>query len=276
MTKNASNSQIKKHTIFLLLGWTVIISVLAAWNISRIRQTTKDIAINEARSHFKRDQALRHWAASHGGVYVKVDATTPPNPSLSHIPERDIVTPAGKELTLMNPAYMIRQLNDYFAELYGVAGHLTSLKVLRPENKPDAWEEKALRLFEQGTKEKGLFIKKGERTAYFYMAPLKTKQSCMTCHAKQGYKVGDIRGAIGITLPFVLNIPISMLLFVHIGIGLIGLIGIAGAGFMLNKSCNIIKEQTVIDSLTGIPNRRYFSENIRTEFIRSQRDQQPL
>ncbi len=47
----------------------------------------------------------------------------------------------------MNPAYMLRQLHEEFAELYGIQGHITSLKPLRPGNRPDLWEEKALQSF---------------------------------------------------------------------------------------------------------------------------------
>ena len=74
---------------------------------------------------FHKDLAYRHWASSHGGVYVPIDAKTPANPFLAHIPERDINTSSGKNLTLMNPAYMLRQTMEQFEELYGVKGHIT-------------------------------------------------------------------------------------------------------------------------------------------------------
>jgi hypothetical protein len=32
----------------------------------------------------------------------------------------------------MNPAYALRQINEEFADLYGVAAHITSLNPLRP------------------------------------------------------------------------------------------------------------------------------------------------
>lgn len=33
------------------------------------------------------------------------------------------------------------------------------------------------------------------------MAPLHVEQACLPCHEKQGYKIGDIRGGISVTLP---------------------------------------------------------------------------
>ena len=32
-----------------------------------------------------------------------------------------------------------------------------------------------------------------------YMAPLKVQESCLGCHAKQGYQVGDIRGGLSVS-----------------------------------------------------------------------------
>ncbi|MCG6931836.1 MAG: DUF3365 domain-containing protein, partial [Desulfofustis sp.] len=34
-----------------------------------------------------------------------------------------------------------------------------------------------------------------------YIAPLLVKESCLTCHSEHGYKVGDIRGALSISIP---------------------------------------------------------------------------
>jgi signal transduction histidine kinase/CheY-like chemotaxis protein len=87
--------------------WTLIITGSLTWNIINERKQTRELAIKEARANFDKDQAFRLWAAKHGGVYVPPDKRTPPNPYLSHIPDRDVVTTGGKHLTLMNPAYSV-------------------------------------------------------------------------------------------------------------------------------------------------------------------------
>lgn len=190
-----------KYYLTLLLIWTLLIASLVFFEIYKIQEETDNVAKTEARANFNKDQAIRLWAASHGGVYVEIDSVTQPNPELSHIPERDIETPLGKRLTLMNPAYMIRQLNEYFAEYYGIVGHITSKKLLRSENKPDEWELNALNQFEKGIKEvSGYSDIKGESYLRL-MQPMYIKQSCLKCHAHQGYRVGDIRGGISISIP---------------------------------------------------------------------------
>ena len=54
------------------------------------------------------------------------------NPCISHVSEGDIETLSGQRLTLMNPAYALRQINQEFADLYGAAGHIFSLNPPRP------------------------------------------------------------------------------------------------------------------------------------------------
>ena len=62
----------------------------------------------------------------------------------------------------------------------------------------------------------------GSNNKFFFMAPLITTKDCLFCHAKQGYGVGDIRGGISITLPFMSHIPIRALLLGHLVIGIVG------------------------------------------------------
>jgi diguanylate cyclase (GGDEF)-like protein len=108
------------------------------------------------------------------------------------------------------------------------------------------------------------------------MAPLRTERACLKCHAKQGYREGDIRGGISVTLPFILKTPVLALVLGHGFLGLVGLLGIIVFGAQLNRAYESLRRQAVIDSLTGIPNRRSFSERILVEYGRSRREKQPL
>jgi len=154
-------------------------------------------ALTMAKASFDKDLLFRRWATLHGGVYVPVTAQTPANPYLKHA-ERDIVTPSGRRLTLMNPAYMTRQIHE-LSRTSGNAplGHITSLKPLRPENAPDPWEAKALASFQQGVPEAGEFV----GSYYRYMRPLTVEKPCLSCHAVQGYREGDLRGGISVSVP---------------------------------------------------------------------------
>jgi PAS domain S-box-containing protein len=209
--------------------WTATVFGMLLWGISRVHETTGLLAEQVARAHFDKDQAFRLWATSHGGVYVPKDERTPSNPYLQHVPERDIQTPSGTELTLVNPAYMLRQLHKDFAELYGIEGHLTSLKPLRPENRPDQWEEKALKLFETGAQQVSEYAEMDGKPYIRIIKPMVAAKDCLKCH--DNCREGDVRGGVGIALPMkdfleAQRSEIRTLIVSHSSIFIIGLLGI--------------------------------------------------
>jgi len=181
--------------------WILVVGASLIFDVYYLRETTREMALQSALAHFNKDQAFRFWATAHGGVYVPVGEKTSPNPQLSHLPERDIPLPSGKRLTLMNPAYMLRQMQEEFAQLYEVCGHITSLYPLRPENQPDPWERRALEAFESGVQEVVEFSSIEGEPFLRLMRPMSTQEGCLKCHAVQGYKVGDVRGGVGVALP---------------------------------------------------------------------------
>jgi len=194
-------SRFRANVVLILLIWTGAIVAFASISYLLTKDTVTHLAFTKAREGFNKDQAFRLWATMHGGVYVPITEDTPPNPYLSHIPERDIGTPSGVPLTLMNPAYMVRQLNEFYSELFNSQGHITSLDPLRPENKADAWETKALKRFEQGEQEVSGMDEENGVPYLRLMRPMITTEGCLKCHAHQGYKIGDVRGGVSVKVP---------------------------------------------------------------------------
>lgn len=198
---HSREQSLNRYTWFLLIAWTITMALLLVADISFIRKTTTGMALNEAEAHFNRDKALRNWVASHGGIYVAANDTIQPNPYLIHIPERDVTSPSGRLLTLMNPAFMIRTFNEYSPTVTDITGHITSLNPLRPANGPDKWEEQALQSFEEGAMEKIEFVDINHQPFLRLMRPLLVAKDCLKCHASQGYAEGDIRGGVSINVP---------------------------------------------------------------------------
>lgn len=169
-------------------------------NFSQVREDRYRLAVSTGKVLFRTIVATREWITSHGGVYVPVTETIRPNPYLN-VPDRDVRTTGGLDLTKINPAYMTRLVGEILTG-EGYALHITSLKTLRPGNAPDEWERVALEKFEKGSVlEYSLTGPAGSRV-FRYMEPLNTEAACLQCHAGQGYKVGDIRGGIGISFPY--------------------------------------------------------------------------
>ena len=117
-------TKLMRYTWWLVVVWSLSMFTLLTRDISSHKEISENIAIMEARSLFQKDEAFRFWAATHGGVYVPVSERTSPSPYLDHIFERDIETPSGIKLTLMNPAWALRQLNEDYSKTYGAAGHI--------------------------------------------------------------------------------------------------------------------------------------------------------
>ncbi len=185
--------------LLLITGWTLLLVLLLIWNRWHMKETTMQLAENNARMFWEKDMLYRKWGVFHGGVYVPVSKETPPNPYLD-IENRDVII-AGKEYTLMNPAYMFRQVYEMGAKQTAVKGHLTSLKPKRPDNKPAFWEEKALRSFELGKEEYIEIAPVDGESFLHFMRPLKMEKKCFPCHKDQEKNIGGIRGGISITVP---------------------------------------------------------------------------
>lgn len=77
------------------------------------RQEIVTIALNVARAYIDKDILYRNWNALHGGIYVPIDTGVSPNPFYPpSVQERDVITPSGRHLPLVNPAYMTRQIYE--------------------------------------------------------------------------------------------------------------------------------------------------------------------
>ncbi len=191
---------INKLALGIILLWSLIMGSVTLFFIFENYTFTDKLAEQEAIVSVKKDLVYRTWVASHGGVYVPITQKTPPNPYLAHIKNRDVNTTNGLQLTLMNPAYTLSQIMKEYSELYNNKGHITSKILTNPLNKPDSWEDAALGMVESTRKavSKKEFIDGKE---YFrYLNPLVIDESCLKCHGSQGYKVGDIRGGVSVSV----------------------------------------------------------------------------
>jgi hypothetical protein len=201
--ENNPPRKIMVYAWFLAIFWTLCIGASCYWNMGTERKVLHKIALAQASAIVGRDMLYHRWGSFYGGVYVPTTAKTPPNPYLSHLPERDIRTPSGRQLTLIKPDNMVRDVNELAEESVTKMGQgrLVSLKPLRPENKPEPWEEKALRAFETGTKEFSDEVLLDGQTFIRLLKPFVTEKSCLKCHAIQGHKEKDILGGVSVTIP---------------------------------------------------------------------------
>ena len=185
-----------------IVAWTVFIVLLVGSTLYMRHQDMLNQAENEARNYYRLNLAYRSWAARLGGLYARMDRVTP-NPHLK-VPQRDVSTTGGHNLTLINPAYMTRMVFDTIQKSSPnpVINKITSLKPLNPANAPDPWEREALLQFERGTAVENSQVAELSGKPYLrFISVFLTERPCLECHALQGYKVGDVRGGITISIP---------------------------------------------------------------------------
>lgn len=190
----------RKYAGLLAVTWTALVVAALFYNVNTYRAGIVESARIDARSAFQRDISYRRRAAGHGGVYVPVSEDTPPNPYLANLPNRDVTTESGMKMTLVNPAYMTRQVHEIAAAGGRYLAHITSLEPIRPENAADPWEKVSLRRLEGGAKEVSSLEMMAGREHLRLMRPLLTEKVCLKCHGDQGYRVGDLRGGISVSV----------------------------------------------------------------------------
>ena len=107
---------------------------------------------------------------------------------------RDLIKPV--------PAVATKELSRYLNTYDNIYFHITSNKLINPENAPNEFEKNALIFFKNGGKElSNIYINDKSEKIYRYVKPLYINESCLKCHQYQGYKLGDLRGAISIYIP---------------------------------------------------------------------------
>ena len=251
----------------------IIFSVVTATNRKLIYEQAK----TEARALFHSIVITRKWNAVHGGVYVEKKAGMISNPYLD---DPDITSTDGRVFTKKNPALMTREISAY-AEQEGLFRfNITSLRPLNPDNRPDAFEERALTLFEQGEKEAFQSELQKGKTVFRYMAPLFVDKECLKCHAIQGYRVGQVRGGISVTFDVkdIKKIQ-DTYTYIFIAFGFFSISLLLGIGFYFTRRLirqvaearQQIETMAIMDELTGIFNRRHLLVRFNQEFERAQR-----
>ena len=221
-----------KSIYLLLAGWTMLLVLFLGWNWSQIKDGIYKEAVIALRMASDNDLSFRAWATDHGGVYVPITPRTEPNPFLSHLDNRDITTTKGMELTLLNPAYIMRQAYQVRLDNTGVRNRLTSLDPINPINTPDAWEREALMMIKNDNdiNEVHAIASFDQVPSIRLLKPFYIEEGCLQCHSHQGYQIGDLRGAISATTPLA---PYNSLiqtrrLSLLPGYGLIWIIGLIG------------------------------------------------
>ncbi len=249
------------------LFWTMAILVSLFWNIFLINDRVSTQAYNQASAAIYKDMAYRELVSSIGGFYVPIDRGIDPNPYLAGVTGRDVVTSDGVELTLVNSSYFMRLVHDREAQTIGSAprGHVASERPLRPANRPDRFEKRALAELRNGLAEYGAIETVAGEPVYRLMRPRFTQEGCLACHA--GFEVGSLLGGVSVSIPMAglqreANHHAWILVGGHAALWLFGVIGLVVGQRRLAAQEAFLRYSAYHDPLTNLPNRTSLVESL--------------
>lgn len=276
-----------------LLGGAVVVAVaLVATFVSgqwRTEAQLREQLLLQARAFTEEIVATRQFVSNHGGIYVEESEEATLNPYLLGIPglrvrvtDRD-----GTTYVLQNPSLVVRNVNEQLAgrSRASVRFHMASDKPLAPYNMADEFELEALEAFAQGAGEYAGTSRAGGRSLYRYVYPLEVTAECVKCHGHQGWRPGEVRGGISVSIDaesvdravsqgrtftaLTLAGSLASLLFVLylVSTGLLG---------SLLAAETRLRELATQDPLTGLANRRAAMQRLATEVERAHREDSGL
>ncbi len=241
-----------KITIFLILLVSIFTISLMLFEIqdsaNKQISLSKKMLLQEASAHFENIVVTRSWNAGHGGLYAKAKKGEKPNPYLKN---NTLLTKDNELLIKINPAWMTRQISELSNEKSKYYYKITSLKPINPHNKADKFETEALQYLEKNRSQTIYYKINQDMSEFDFLGALNVNESCMECHAHQGYKVNDIRGGIRVSIPTdIYQVKISEIKrsakYMNITVIVIGLIITLGT---LTATLNIIRSKDELELL---------------------------
>lgn len=184
---------------------------------------TGDVYISKVKEHYKNTTGIEVFESD-------TSSTEPVKKALGTllVSSKKILDESQKVLNIRGlgfkniiPAVVGRRTGYLYCKAMGADYYLkqTSMKYRNPANRPDAFEAEILTIFEKPDYPKGKGIGKvitysdGSKV-YRYLMPLSIEQKCLQCHGepkgeiditglvKEGYRLGDLRGAISVMVPY--------------------------------------------------------------------------
>jgi len=223
------------YKIIIIFIIVIAIAIFSFFHLFKIMYE-KDL-VAQARATAGQVLIFRKWSAGFGGVWTKdsfskgvgylLEIQTPNAESRAYAGKTG--TPGAKlqdinnvHFYLHNPALATRELSLLSIRENGWSFKVVSDRYMAPQDKPDAWESRALKTIET-QKPKAGETWEWDGKNFRYAKAIYVKKSCLKCHgtpqqikpffmkalkAKYGknverainYKAGDLRGIISITI----------------------------------------------------------------------------
>ena len=194
---------VTRGAILFALVWTVLVLASLFLQREQLNHTAAELARIAAIASLRKDMAIREWASSVGGIYVR-DDRVPPIGSLEQEQHFSAIDRSGKpfDLVLVTPMHLLLAIQDMSNQQSEFKERLTSGQLRNRENKPDDWEIKALEELGKGASIiTEPLLRDGQGHGLMrVMLPMKMEKECLDCHRDTLIPVGGLRGGASISI----------------------------------------------------------------------------
>lgn len=224
--------------LFILLLVVLVINAAAYFII--LQNIYHQELESQAKTVVANVEAFGAWVSRSGRVWTKMDNQD----FLSKIEVQEVGNPENAfHFYSKNPALATREFSEVVAQSQSPAKfRMTSHNVMNPNNRPDAFELRALEAIQQGNLTQ--YSEHG-KDVYRFASPVVHVASCISCHGDPvnapqdvldiygsengfGFKEGDLAGVISVTLPKrnIVQSTLTMFSFVEVGVILLSILPI--------------------------------------------------
>ena len=282
----SSNIQIRPFQIMLCAFLSLLVGGYVFFLYLRTDRLMLERMHEQATDYYDLIIHAKEWNSGYGGVYVVKQGKVETNHYLRKMGiDPDVRDVGGRVYTLRNHAIMTAEISRMSERENGAKFRMISLAPLDPANTPDNLEQRVLRGFTTGEREFARLEEGQSPPAYRFIRPLYVDQSCLLCHKSQGYTIGDVIGAISISLPVSIVLAENRISKILIILGAVATIVIVLAGIYFFTRRLVIKLdevqrhlvlQATTDELTGVMNRRTILKRLEEEQQRAIRLREAL
>ena len=189
-----------------LLLATAVWSALVFFSLwsqrEQLDRTAEALARIDAIANLKKDMAVRKWASSTGGIYIR-EENAPNKESLAEEERISGVRASGEhfELVTVTPIHILLAIQGISNAGSANKERLTSLQLRNVANRPDDWEAKALESLQSGQDMVTEALpRKGSHGLMRVMIPMRMEKECLECHRDTLVPVGGLRGGAAVSV----------------------------------------------------------------------------
>ncbi|MDR2207987.1 MAG: DUF3365 domain-containing protein [Azoarcus sp.] len=192
-----------RGVLLSVLVWTALVLASLFLQREQLNRTAAELARIAAIANLRKDMAVRDWASSVGGLFVR-DDRIPQFSSLEQGQHFFATDRSGEtlDLVLLTPMHVLLAIQGMSNQQSEFSERLTSMQLRNRENMPDDWEIKALEELSKGASVITEPIS-GDAQGHGLMRvmlPMKMEEECLECHRDTLVSVGGLRGGASISV----------------------------------------------------------------------------